>query len=75
MKPDVFQLIGYGSLVLLLLYVAFFVWRKRSVSKTLSSSGAVSEAHVEALRENSKLLRELIAVNRQLLEKQDRPDA
>jgi hypothetical protein len=72
MQPDVFQLIGYGSLFLLLAYVAFFIWRRRVAPKAPVAD--VSDAHVQAIRENSELLRELIAVNRQLLETKDRPD-
>ena len=76
MRPDVFQLIGYGSLFLLLLYVAFFIWRKRTASNAQAPAKDISDAHTEALRENSDLLRELIAINRQLLEqKRERHDA
>ena len=75
MPPDVFQLIGYGSLALLVLYVAFFVWRARSKPRAYPAPGGASDAHTEALRENSELLRELIAINRKLLEKQERQDA
>ena len=74
MGADVLQLIGYGSLALLILYVLFFVWRARSRPKA-KPSVAPSDAHTEALRENSELLRELIAINRKLLEKQERQDA
>ena len=73
MQPDVFQLIGYGSLALLVVYVLLLVRRARSKAQAVSS--ALSDAHVEALRENSELLRELIAINRKLLEKQERHDA
>ena len=75
MPPDVFQLIGYGSLALLVLYVAFFVWRARSRSGMQVPPTELHDAHTEALRENSELLRELIAINRKLLEKQERQDA
>lgn len=70
MRPDIFQLIGYGSLALLVVYVLFFIRRGRSRGPKASS-----DAHIEALRENSELLRELIAINRKLLEKQERQDA
>ena len=73
MQPDVFQLIGYGSLALLVVYVLFFIRRGRSGRQT--ASNALSDAHVDALRENSELLRELIAINRKLLDKQERHDA
>ena len=75
MRPDVFQLIGYGSLVLLILYVLFLVRRARSRPRTPGPAATASDAHTEALRENSELLRELIAINRKLLEKQERQDA
>lgn len=75
MRPDVFQLIGYGSLALLVVYVVFFIWRARSRPKAQDSAAEADEAHIAALRENSELLRELIAVNRGLLEKKDRQDA
>jgi hypothetical protein len=75
MRPDVFQLIGYGSLALLILYVLFFVRRARSRAKTPAPATTAGDAHAEALRENSELLRELIAINRKLLEKQERQDA
>jgi hypothetical protein len=75
MGPDVFQLIGYGSLILLVAYVLFFIRRARTRSAPHDASKALSDEHAQALRENSELLRELIAVNRQLLEKQDRHDA
>lgn len=73
MRPDLFQLIGYGSLVVLIFYVVFFLWRARKQARTRLS--APGDAHTEALRENSELLRELIAINRRLLEKQERQDA
>jgi hypothetical protein len=75
MQPDVFQLIGYGSLVLLILYVLFFIRRARSKPRLHAPSADLRDAHIEALRENSELLRELIAINRKLLEKQERQDA
>jgi hypothetical protein len=75
MRPDVFQLIGYGSLVLLILYVLFFIRRARSRSQPHPPATTAGDAHTEALRENSELLRELIAINRKLLEKQERQDA
>ena len=75
MRPDVFQLIGYGSLVLLILYVIFFIWRARSKPRAQGSLVEPRDALTEALRENSELLRELIAINRKLLEKQERQDA
>jgi hypothetical protein len=74
MGADVLQLIGYGSLALLVLYILFFVWRARSKPKA-KASAPPHDAHTEALRENSELLRELIAINRKLLEKQERQDA
>jgi hypothetical protein len=75
MRPDVFQLIGYGSLALLVLYVLFFAWRARSKPKMQAPLTAHGDTLAEALRENSELLRELIAINRKLLEKQERQDA
>lgn len=75
MQPDIFQLIGYGSLALLVLYVLFFIWRARSKPKAQARATDIRDAHTEALRENSELLRELIAINRKLLEKQERQDA
>ena len=75
MRPDVFQLIGYGSLVLLILYAIFFIWRARSKPRAQASPVEPRDALAEALRENSELLRELIAINRKLLEKQERQDA
>lgn len=75
MRPDVFQLIGYGSLVLLLLYMAFYVWRARRAPKGRAESEAAIAANTEAVRENSELLRELIAINRKLLDTKERPDA
>jgi len=75
MRPDILQLIGYGSLALLVIYVLFFVWRARAKPKTQAPATTPGDAHTEALRENSELLRELIAINRKLLEKQERQDA
>ena len=75
MQPDVFQLIGYGSLALLVIYVFFQIRRTRSTPKQQEPLKELREANTEALRENSELLRELIAINRKLLEKQDRQDA
>lgn len=74
MQPDAFQLIGYGSLALLVVYVLFLIRRARSAPKIQAASNALTDAHIEALRENSELLRELIAVNRELLERQKRQD-
>ena len=75
MRPDVFQLIGYGSLVLLIIYVIFQIRRTRSAPKAQKHAERLRDAQIEALRENSELLRELIAINRKLLEKQKRQDA
>ena len=75
MRPDVLQMIGYGSLALLVLYVLFFVRRARSKPKAQAPASTASDAHTEALRENSELLRELIAINRKLLDKQEKQDA
>lgn len=75
MRPDLFQLIGYGSLILLLLYVAFFVRKKRAGQASTATTKDMIEANTEALKENSLLLRELIGLNRRILEKQDRTDA
>lgn len=74
MQPDVFQLIGYGSLILLLLYAGFFVWRRRAGPAGGKLPTDVIEANTQAIRENSELLRELISLNRGLLEQQDRSD-
>ena len=74
MQPDVLQLIGYGSLALLVAYVVFQTRRARSAPKARGTAKELGDANTEALRENSELLRELIAVNRKLLEKQDRQD-
>ena len=71
MRPDVFELIGYGSLALLMAYVGLHIWRRRSAPKQQASITGIGNVHIEALRENSELLRELIAVNRKLLEKQE----
>lgn len=76
MRPDVFQLIGYGSLALLVVYFVFYALRMRSAPKKPQAAlKDVSNANTEALRENSELLRELIAINRKLLEKQEQRDA
>jgi hypothetical protein len=74
MQPDVFQLIGYGSLALLIIYVIFQIRRTRSAPKVHKHEQKLRDAHIEALRENSELLRELIVINRKLLEKQERQD-
>ncbi|MGV3552871.1 hypothetical protein [Rhizobium sp.] len=71
MQPDVFQLIGYGSVVLLVLYFVLFAWRKRGKSAMPSAPKDLIEANTQAVRENSALLRELIAINQRLLEKQE----
>lgn len=75
MQPDVFPLIGYGSLALLAVYFVFYFRRMRSGPKVQAGLNKLNEAHTEALRENSELLRELIALNRKLLEKQEQRDA
>jgi hypothetical protein len=75
MQPDVFQLIGYGSLALLVVYVFFQIRRTRSAPKAQELARELRDANTEALRENSELLRELIAINRKLLERQERQDA
>jgi hypothetical protein len=75
MRPDVFELIGYGSLVLLMLYMAFYVWRARRMPKTRAGSQTSIDDNTAAIRENSELLRELIAINRKLLDSKERPDA
>jgi hypothetical protein len=75
MRPDVFQLIGYGSLLLLIIYVIFQIRRTRSAPRAQRHAEKLRDAHIDALRENSELLRELIAINRKLLEKQERQDA
>lgn len=74
MQPDVFELIGYGSLALLIAYVGVHIWRRRSAPKQQASITTIGNGHIEALRENSELLRELIAVNSKLLEKQEQRD-
>ena len=75
MRPDLFQLIGYGSLALLVVYAVFLIRRRRLAPKAPASFNSPGDAHLEALRENSDLLRELIAINRKLLERQERHDA
>lgn len=74
MQPDVFQLIGYGSLALLVIYVIFQIRRTRAAPKAGEAPHELRDAHMQALRENSELLRELIAINRKLLEKQELQD-
>jgi hypothetical protein len=74
MQADVFQLIGYGSLVLLLCYVVYFIRRNQAKAPVPMKPDDMADAHLQALRENSELLKELIAVNRRLLQKQEQRD-
>ena len=61
--------------VVVMAYLIVCIQRMRSAPNALAAMKELYGTNTQAVRENSELLRELIACNKKILEKQERNDA
>jgi predicted membrane protein len=71
MKLDFFQISFLAFATFFTVYLAFCIYRMLKAPQVQREGKALVNDNTHATRENSALLRELIAVNRQILEKLD----
>ncbi|CAN7317550.1 hypothetical protein [Rhizobium sp. LjRoot254] len=60
--------------VVVMAYLIVCIQRMRSAPKALAAMKELYDTNTQAVRENSELLRELTALNKKILEKQNRSD-
>ncbi|UVC11405.1 hypothetical protein IHQ71_12995 [Rhizobium sp. TH2] len=75
MPQIIFQILAIGLIAIVGTYLVLCIMRLRSVPRQQAEMKQIGDENTRAVRENSDLLRELIALNRQILERQNQANS